>query len=54
MVQKDWKTRYYVTYYPTHRNLKNILKELHLVLPYDEKYQKVFPNVPITYWIQKL
>ena len=34
-------------YYPLYRNLENILKEMHVILNCDQKYQKSFPNVAV-------
>ena len=36
-----------ITYYPVFQNIKNILKELHLLLAPDKEHKKVFPNVPV-------
>ena len=36
-----------ITYYPVFQNIKNIFKELYLLLALDKKHMKVFPNVPV-------
>ena len=41
------KLKFNVTYYPVFKHLKSQLKELHVILAYDEDHKKVFPEVPI-------
>ena len=43
----DGKLTFNVTYYPVFRDLKNQLKELHVILACDEAHKKVFPEAPI-------
>ena len=43
----DGKLTFNVTYYPEFRDLKNQLKELHVILACDEVHKKVFPEAPI-------
>ena len=45
--KQDNKLTFNVTYYPVFQNIKNILKELHVILACDEQRKKVFPVVPI-------
>ena len=35
-----------ITYYPGFQNIRNILRELHLLLGPDKEHKKVFPDVP--------
>ena len=43
----DGKLTFNVTYYPVFRDLKNQLKELHVILACDEVHKEVFPEAPI-------
>ena len=40
------KLTFNITYYPVFQNIRNILQELHLLLPPDKEHKKVFPDVP--------
>ena len=44
---KDIKLTFDVKYYPVFSHLKRQIKELHVILAYDEDHKKVFPDVPI-------
>ena len=43
----DSNLTFNVTYYPVFRHQKSQLKELHVILAWDEDHKKVFPEVPI-------
>ena len=43
----DSKLTFDVTYYPVFRHLKSQLKELYVILAYDEDHKKLFFKVPI-------
>ena len=42
------RNRKTLTYYPAFRDVRKILKELHLLLTPDKAHKKVFSEVPIT------
>ena len=43
----DSKLTFNVTYYPVFRHQKRQLKELYVILAWDEYHKKVFPEVPV-------
>ena len=45
--EKQNKITFYITYHPVFRNIRQILKELHVILASDEEHKKVFPDVPM-------
>lgn len=44
--EKDHKPTSNVTYYSVFRRMKSQVKELHVLLAYDESHVKVIPGVP--------
>ena len=47
MDKKDPKLVLNITYHPSFSKLKNVLKEIHLLLTPDEKHLNVFLDIPI-------
>ena len=47
MDKKDPKLVLNITYHPSFFKLKNVLKEIHLLLTPDEKHRSAFPDVPV-------
>ena len=45
--EKQNKITFSITYHPVFRDVRNILKELHLILGSDDGNKKVFPDVPM-------
>ena len=43
----EQKLTFNITYYPTFQNVRAIMKELHILLTPNKKYEKVFPKVPV-------
>ena len=41
------KLTFNITYYSVFQNIRNILKELHLLLTLDKEHKKVFPAAPV-------
>ena len=41
------KLTFNIIYYPVLQNIRNILRELHLLLAPDEEHEKVFPDVSV-------
>ena len=45
--QEKTQVTFNLTYYPVFKDVKKILKELHLLLTPDQAHKKVFSEVPI-------
>ena len=46
-VKKDNLLTFNISYYPQFRKVKDILKEIHILLTPNEEHKKVFPDVPL-------
>ena len=45
--EKQNKITFNITYHPVFWNIRNILEELHVILPSDDGLKKVFPDFPM-------
>ena len=46
--EKQNKITFNITYYPVFWDVRKILEELHVILAFDDRHKKVFPDVPMT------
>ena len=44
--EKKNEITFNITYHPVFRDIRKILKELHVILASDDGHKKVFPDVP--------